>query len=143
MATKTLTHTWQEIDEGVPARDFHSFKFSKVKDVLDIPETWTQLNALTETLEVCGIYNINMAVNWTFDTATKSVFMRYTLDGGTTWFEDFAREAKDKTDKNAVYYAFPIEATNPNLDLRIEVRKETGSNTFNVLFCDLWVERKH
>jgi hypothetical protein len=63
------------------------------------------------------------------------------LNGGTP--EEFSKEPKDSTDREAFYYAFPYTHNgNTDFNLTLAFRKEDANGTLDVLFANLWVERK-
>lgn len=124
-----------------------NFEFSKVVDVpIDTyiggtPE-WTSIGSLTRDVKAEEIWMVGMSIAWTFDTTNKSAILRYTVDGGTTWYMS-EEEPKDKTDTRHATYAFPITYTeDTTLDFRVEVTKEDSGHTLMVEFCDLTLERK-
>ncbi len=123
--------------QALAARVFH---FSKAIDVLDIPDTWTEIVQLRELVS-SGTYMLGFSVLWEYDQASQSVDMRYSIDGGVTWTEAHM-EPKDSTDVTATTYQFPMTLVDGTHGMIIQMKKETTSGIFNVRFADTWLERK-
>ena len=103
---------------------------------------WTSIGSLTRAVEANEIWMVGISMAWTYNTANKSAHLRYTIDGGTTWYES-QEEPKDKTDTRHITYAFPIVvAADGTIDFRVEVTKQSDDHVLTVEFCDLTLERK-
>ena len=118
-----------------------NFNYVSEADNLNIPDTYTQVASLGVTGLVAGVYMIGISATYTFDTTTKSVFSQFTLNGGTP--EEFIKENKDVTDKDAFVYQFPYtHAVDGDFSLLLEFHKEDATGVLDVLFANLWIERK-
>ena len=124
-----------------------NFLFNKVENIpVDTfvggtPE-WTSIGTLSREVNANEVWMVGISIAWTYDTANKSAQLRYTLDGGTTWYTS-QEEAKDKTDTRHITYAFPMAYTvDDTIDFRVEVTKESDDHALNIEFCDLTLERK-
>ena len=103
---------------------------------------WTSIGTLTKSVKANEVHMFGISLAWNYDTANKSAQLRYTIDGGTTWFTS-QEEAKDKTDTRHMTYAFPIEfASDTDVDFRVEVTKESDDHTLTIEYCDITIERK-
>jgi hypothetical protein len=122
--------------------DIITYDYERVDSQMDLPDTWTKINEVITPDREIGVYEIGMAVHWVFDRTTKSAFIRFSLDGGNTWSE-FTGEPKDKTDSNATYFAFPYEnATDGGvIQVKVEIRKESGAGTLDVPRSAAWIKR--
>jgi len=119
-----------------------TYFFSKVRDILDIGDTYEPIVKVTTPELSAGTVMYGMSWTYSYDANNASVYMRFSINNGSTWNE-FISEPSDTTDVNANTYAFPIEvATDGALTLEVEARKETGANQFDVLFFDVWIEKK-
>ena len=110
-------------------------------DHLDLPETYTEVGNLAVVALPAGEYVVNISSTWHLNVTQKSVFAQFALNGGTP--EEFSKEPKDSTDREAFYYAFPYShAGNLDFSLTLAMRKEDVNGTLDVLFANLWLERK-
>ncbi len=121
--------------------DIMTYDFDKQADILDIGDTYQRLNSLS-TDRPAGIYEIGMSITWKYDRTASSVYFRYVLTNGGTWHE-FIKEPTDITDVVAEYYSFPIVHDGGPIGILLEARKETSANSFDILYSDVWVERKN
>jgi hypothetical protein len=118
--------------------DIMTYDFDKRDDQLDLPETWTEIAHVTADREA-GTYDMSMAIHWIFDRTNKSTYVRFSVDG-TNWYE-FTGEPKDKTDSNATYFAFPYAHLGGQIDLFVEIKKETGAGVLDVVHAAAWIQR--
>ena len=119
-----------------------NYKYNKVQDI-DIPTDdpdWTPVNQLQWTGHPAGIFEFAVSIKWNLDTQSRSGGLRYTIDGGGTWWTAW-EEPKDRTDDRHAYYAFPVPLSAGDIDFRVEMTKESGTNAMNVRFCDLIIKR--
>jgi len=122
--------------------DILTYDYVKAVDVLDLPETYTEVASLVTPTRVAGTYLYMLSLSYNFNSVNTSAFMRFSIDGGTVWTE-FSREPSDKLDTVALVYAFPKEvATDGPLSLHLEMRKGTTAGVLNMEFLDLAIERK-
>jgi len=117
------------------------FLYDKAASVLDMPETYTVLNEINESLVKAGVYTINSSSVYTFDDTTHSVYSRFTVNGVS---QEVISEPKDVTDRVTTSYGFVREHTADGpLHVTTEVRKETaGSGVLNIIYGNLWVDFK-
>ncbi len=78
--------------------------FVSVSNILAVPETFVNLATLSVIGMQTGVYYVGFSTTHTFDTTTKSVFHRMTINGGAA--EIFAKENKDVTDRDIRNYTF-------------------------------------
>jgi len=119
--------------------DYH---FSKVAGASTTTNTYSPLNSLLVTAAQGTVYEVKFSMTFNYNTTTRSAYFRFTVDGGISWNE-VRKEAKDVTDNNAVFYAFPItHIPGDNIDLQVEYRTESNGNVLKVSFIDVVAERK-
>ena len=117
------------------------FLFDKRKNINIPDDNFVRLGEIDETLEP-GVYMVGFSVIWNMNTRIRSAIIRWSLDDGANWMLS-QKEAKDKTDINTTTYLFPIEViANKLVELRLEMAKETPNDVCNVIFSDLWLEKK-
>ena len=124
-----------------------NFVFNKSENI-DIPTylggtpEWTSIGTLTKDVKANEIWMIGITLAWSYDTIQKSAQLRYTIDGGATWYQS-QEEAKDKTDTRHLTYAFPMQfSSDTTIDFQVEVTKEDDTHILLIEFCDLTLERK-
>lgn len=117
------------------------YEYEKYQNVTVPSDTYNVVGALARNDVPDGVYEVKFALTYTLDSVTHSAYIRYSLDGGTTWYE-FRREPKDKTDRTAIYYAFPIDVTGPDVHIIVEARKEDSGDNFEIQFLDIILDRK-
>ena len=108
---------------------------------LDLPETYTTVASLDVTDLPAGIYILNITSTYQLDLVNKSVFTQFTLNAGTP--EEFRKEPKDNTDRDAFSYAFPYtHSASTDFHCSLDFRKEDTNGTLDVLFANIWLDRK-
>jgi len=117
-----------------------TYDYDKKGGYTDLPDTYTTLNDLIVD-RLAGVYVYGISLSWIFDRTNDSVYLRFSTNGGTTWNE-FIAEPKDKTDTNATFYSFPSEHNGGIIQMKVEIRKDTGGGQLDVPFTDVWIERK-
>jgi len=117
-----------------------SYNFEKVKNLLDISDTYQPIVSLATDRLCEGIYEIKASVTYSYDRTTKSSFFRWRLDGGA--WEEIKKEAKDITDITVSSFFYPTQLSRGVHVLEIEGRKESGGGTFDILFANAIIERK-
>jgi hypothetical protein len=118
-----------------------AFDAVKVQDVLNVPETYTQIAHLSTPVRPAGSYLFGIALTYSFNSVNQSVFIRYSSNGGADWNE-YQHEASDSTNVEPWTYGYPIVLAAPgSADVILEMRKETAANTLNVLWADIWFHR--
>jgi hypothetical protein len=121
--------------------DIMTYDYERRDGQLDLSDSWTEINSIVVADREAGVYEMGMAVHWVFDRTTKSAFIRFSLDGGATW-QEFTGEPKDKTDSNATYFAFPYEqVADGQMQIQVEIRKETGAGVLDVPRSACWIKR--
>ena len=117
------------------------FHFVTSVDNLDLSENYTDVAILAIPELPAGVYILNITSTYQLNVTNKSVYAQFALNGATP--EEFSHEPKDNTDREAFSYAFPYtHATNSDFDLRLAFRKEDANGTLDVLFANLWLDRK-
>ena len=120
--------------------DILTYDYDKQSGILDIPDTYTPVTAVTTPTREAGVYEYGISITWVYDRTNTSAFLRFSTDG-TTWNE-FIAEPKDKTDSNTTYYAFPkVITTSGPLTLQVEMKKETGAGALDCNFADVYIKR--
>jgi len=126
-------------EEGAKLRGTYDYK--KVKDQVTTSDAYAPLVSMATPAREAGTYEIKISSTFTYNTTGKSAFFRWSIDGGTNW-EEFSVEPKDVTDKKALSYDFPYEHLGGAIDIRLEFKCESASNTLTVLFANLVFEQK-
>jgi len=89
-----------------------------------------------------GTYEITFSITFDYDSTNKSAIFHWTIDNGAT-FEEFRVEPKDKTDKKALTYTFPIvRTTDAVFEVGINGKCESSGDTLTVDYASIIVERK-
>ena len=110
-------------------------------DQLNLPETYTIIATLNVPALVAGTYLLGISSTYQLDTAQKSVFARFTLNNGVP--EEFSKEPKDSTDREAFSYGFPyVHAVDGEFNLVLELRKEDATGVLDPHFANLWLDKK-
>ena len=120
--------------------DVATYDYNKAQNVLDIPETYDPIVSLVTPFREEGLYEIGMALSYTFDSNTTSVYLRFSIDGGGTWTE-FINEPTDSLDIVPFVYLFPKVQLEGVFDMILEMRKESGVGDLDVAFVDIWYKR--
>ena len=117
------------------------FHYTSTVDNLDLPETYTEVAALAITSLRAGVYMLGISSTFHLDLVNKSVFSQFALNGAAP--EEFRKEPKDNTDREAFSYSFPyIHNGNTDFHLSLAFRKEDANGTLDVLFANLTLDRK-
>jgi hypothetical protein len=118
------------------------YHFTKATNI-DVPsDTYSTVGELHRTdVDATGTYEVKFSGSYSLDSTTSSAYIRFTIDGGGTWYE-YRREPKDKTDLEAFYYSFPTVFTSNDVDIIVEARKENSGDTMTITFLDIILERK-
>ena len=120
--------------------DVLTYDYEKVSDLLDIPDTYIQALSMLTPDRVPGVYEFGIALTHHFNTAAKSIYLRYSLDGGVIWTE-FIGEPSDATNQTPSFYQYPIDHAGGVFDILIEIRIEDVVGELDVYFLDAWVRR--
>jgi hypothetical protein len=121
----------------------NTFTFSKVSDILDIPDSWTPICSVTSPNQPPGVFFVGTVVTGTFKTVQESAYVRVRVNGGA-WFE-YSKEGKDKTDSLSWSYAYPFSSTTTaDVTVELEAKKEAGSNKdLDIDYADAWIRREN
>ena len=118
------------------------YEFSRITGSSTTTNSYTRLNSLTLTNAPAGTYEYKMSMTFTYSTTSRSAYFRVSDDGGATWTE-IRREAKDSTDIMNESYVFPtVNPSVGDIELVVDFRTESNSDTLTVLASNLIVERK-
>jgi len=116
-----------------------TFDETKVIDVLNISDTYTQVGQLVTPSRAAGKYQLGFSLTYNFDRVTESVFMRWRQDGGA--WQEYSREQKDITDDQTAFYEFPKDYAAQVHTIDLEMRKETANGVLNLRFLDIYFQR--
>jgi hypothetical protein len=72
-----------------------TYDYDKASNILNIPETYTQLNDYTSPSRPAGVYEVGMSFTWDFTIVSRSAYFRWTTDGGTNWNEFEGRAGQE------------------------------------------------
>ena len=117
-----------------------TYDYSKEKNILDISETYTPIARLETDYREVGAYSLALSIAYTFSSANTSIFYRWRINGGS-WKES-QTEPKDKSDRTNYSYNYPVDWDGGEMLVEVEVKKETASGVFDVLFHNIVWERK-
>jgi hypothetical protein len=117
-----------------------TYDYDKASNILNIPETYTELNNLVTPARPAGVYEVGLSFTWQFDIANRSALFRWSTDGGVIWNE-FQSEPKDVSDKSATYYQYPFVHPGGTMQIATQARKQDANGTFDVTFSDVWFRR--
>lgn len=118
------------------------FYFGKAKDVLNVGDVYVPIVNLLIGEVPGGVYMFGIAVSYTYDTTTRSVYIRWRTGPLNAWNE-FVHEPGDTTDVVPLVYTFPTNWATGPLAFELEMHKESGGGggTLNVLYADVWAGR--
>jgi hypothetical protein len=117
-----------------------TYDYDKQANILNVPETYTEINNYTSPSRPAGVYEIGMSFTYAFNQTNRSVYWRWSTDGGTVWNE-FRSEPKDVQDKFARYYQYPVDHAGGPLSIITQTRKEDVLGVLDVFFSDVWFRR--
>jgi hypothetical protein len=120
--------------------DVMTYDYNKASGFTNLPETYSTLNDYTSPSRPAGVYEVGMSFTYDFDQANRSVYFRWSTDGGTNWNE-FVAEPKDVQDKSAVYYQYPFSHPGGTMQIETQIRKEDVNGILNAPFADVWFRR--
>jgi len=116
------------------------YEVNSTVDTLDIPNVYTTIASLAVNL-VAGDYIAIMSDTYSFDTANKSVYHQFIINGGTP--EEFSKENADATDRDTFDYVFPFTmATDGLFTIQLDMRKEDTAGLLDCQFGNVMIERK-
>lgn len=118
------------------------YQYDKQQDIVITDDAYEEIARLTTTEQPAGTYEYKLAMTYSLDSTSSSAYMRFSIDGGSTWNE-MVREPKDNTDKIMLAYGFPYEMVAPEIiDIVVEIRKENAGDILQVYYIDIVAERK-
>jgi hypothetical protein len=117
------------------------YEYEKYSGITVPSDAYQVVGALARDDVPSGTYEVKFSATYTLDSTTSSAYIRFSLDGGNTWYE-FRREPKDKTDREGLFYAFPVDFTGPDVHLIVEARKENAADNFELEFLDIIIDKK-
>ena len=125
--------------EDVPFEDVHTYDYATINDVLDIPDTFTNILTLTTPYRDKGDYSIGFNAEFKFTSNNKQLFMRSRVDGGP--WRDYAYAPTDTSFITPYSYdkIIPFEAGIHTLE--VEMRKEDAQGVFDMVTFGLKFER--
>ena len=139
-----FTSAFDNIDAKIDEMDAETlYEFNKVQGVSTTSNAYSALNSLilSASNAPAGTYSFQFNALFNYNSTGRSAFFNISDDGGTTWVE-VRKEAKDTTDVNSFDYSYPYVHTGGAIDLKVEYRTESNSDTLNVLGSNIVVERK-
>jgi hypothetical protein len=98
-----------------------------------------QVEVRIASTAIAGLYVLNFSATFLIGATNNSTESRFSLDGGATW-ENFSRESKDTTDRNALAYSFPLEHQGGDYDFVFQTKKENATSTLQVFFQNIWFQ---
>ena len=119
-----------------------TYDYEKVSGQTINQDTYVQVVKLTTPVRKAGVYEYRMALSFKYSSTSRSAVFRFSVDNGTNWTE-FKKEPKDATDIYPVLYGFPkVVASDQPINIILEAKCESSSDTLTVLYADLVAERK-
>jgi hypothetical protein len=119
-----------------------SYDFVNNKDIVIADDIYEEIASLHLTNKEAGIYEINMSIIFSLDSAIHSAYFKSSVDNGSTYTE-IRQEPKDSTDKliksNTIVYT---QASAGPIDIIIQSKKENTSDVLTVYSITAIVERK-
>jgi hypothetical protein len=112
----------------------------KNADILDIPETWTQIGLLLPPLRPAGVYEVKIAVQYKYSTTAESPHFRFEID--YLGWNTVSPSIIDDGETHTYYYAFPDTYIQDLHRIELQMRKPlVGSPTLDVEFSDVSFQR--
>jgi len=105
-------------------------------------DTYIEVARLDINQAPSGIMEYGLSMTFNYDTTGRSAMFRFSTDNGSNW-SYWNKETKDVTDDNIFYYAYPSEnSTEQDINLIIEAKCESASDTLVVKYLNITVDRK-
>lgn len=95
-------------------------------------DTYTEVLRLITPPRVAGLYEVKMAMVYTYDNISRPAYFRWSEDGGQTWFE-ILEEPKDVLNVNVNSFFHPEPFGGGIKDIIIEARCDRVSDTLVLL----------
>ena len=107
----------------------------------NVPETYVEVANVSMLAVEPGEYEFGYSAITTYDQTTKSLYGRFSTDGGSTWTE-VRVEPKDNTNIVPEQYQFIETVTVAgDLSLIVQARKEDAIGTFDLVAINAWIKR--
>ena len=124
----------------------YTYDYVKVGETAGAPisvvdDTYETIAELITPSRPAGTYEMLVSMVWTYSTAARSAFYRWSSDGGATW-KELSTETKDKTNTENFSYSFPKSLASGITHLILQARKEGANDEMIVQHANLVVERK-
>ncbi len=111
-------------------------------EIITEDPTYTQIADIVVDNAPPGDYEFKWSLQYSYTSASSSVFVRYSTDGGLTWVIS-QLESQDSTDKQLLTYFFPRSVvTADTLQLRLEMAKGAGGPTLTAYFANVVIDQK-
>ena len=121
-----------------PLNDFFYDKVSVPVTVANA--VYEPIVSISET-KLAGTYQVTQSLLYSLDSASNSVYFRFSVDNGATWTE-VNNEPKDTTNKMPLTSSYVLVHAGGTMSIRIEAKKENAADVFVIYTADLMVDRK-
>jgi len=108
-------------------------------DVVSFSPDWQNLITL-DTDRDAGVYEVNIAMVWNYDSTNKSGKFRWSVDGGSTWLET-SEEPKDKTDLRPFSVTFPVDHSGGVRQIILDAARENDTHTMTMKYVAVSYKR--
>ena len=123
------------------SKDFYRY-FKLVGGRTISQDTYTEVARLDVNDVPSGVIEYGMSMTFNYSTTSRSAQFRFSTDGGTNW-SYWNKEIKDTTNDENFYYAYPSEnGSVQDVSLIVEAKCEGASDTLNVKFLNIFIDRK-
>ena len=123
------------------ASSFASFSYSKVSVPVTVTNAvYEPIVSISET-KLAGTYQVTQSLLYSLDSASNSVYFRFSVDNGATWTE-VNNEPKDTTNKMPLTSSYVLVHAGGTMSIRVEAKKENAADVFVIYTADLMAERK-
>lgn len=111
-----------------------------IRENLTMTDTYQEVGN-TEMLDAeLGCYEFGYSGVHSYDQINKSEYMRFSLDGGTTW-QELIREPANTLDIQADSYQFYIRGISGDLSFIVQARAQDATGTMEVYSVNVWIKR--
>lgn len=118
-----------------------TFDYTKEENISNVGEEWQVLAELKTPRREFGAYLFGLSMSWRYDRTTSSADFGFSNDGGKTWF-DFHKEPTDITDVTPFTYFYPFDSDEAIHHFIFRGKKEAGQGDLDIIFIDMFLERK-
>ena len=119
----------------------NDFFYDKVSAPVTVANTAYEPIMSISATKLAGTYQVNQSLLYSLDSASTSVYFRFSVDNGATWTE-VNNEPKDTTNKMPLTSSYVLVHAGGTMSIRVEAKKENASDVFTIYTADLMVERK-